>query len=71
MGTVHSIQNDSSIHSKPMERAIEARGADDAMSSMVRCVFFSKTHIVSRKFHVFNLSKFKVILMYAVLYCGS
>jgi len=35
--------------SKPVERAIEARGADDAMSSMVRSVTFAKTYIVSCK----------------------
>ncbi|CAL8123087.1 unnamed protein product [Orchesella dallaii] len=33
--------------SKPVERAIEARGADDAMSSMVRSVTFAKTYIIS------------------------
>ncbi|XP_014285464.1 lethal(2) giant larvae protein isoform X3 [Halyomorpha halys] len=32
---------------KPVERAIEARPADDGMGSMVRCITFARTYIIS------------------------
>lgn len=47
LSTVHSPIGDPPT--KSVERAIEARGTDDAMSSMVRSVTFAKTYIISRK----------------------
>ena len=45
------IQSPSELgETKPMERAIEARSTDDAMSSMIRTVSFSKTYIISCKY---------------------
>lgn len=35
------------MESRPVERAIEARPADDALGSMVRCLSFTKTFIVT------------------------
>ncbi|XP_063241015.1 lethal(2) giant larvae protein homolog 1 isoform X2 [Bacillus rossius redtenbacheri] len=32
---------------KPIERQVEARPADDSLGSMVRCLFFAKTFIIS------------------------
>ena len=37
---------------KPVERAIEARSSDDAMSSMVRTLSFAKTYLISCKIHL-------------------
>lgn len=56
--SLHTVQSPGDPPSKPVERAIEARGADDAMSSMVRSVTFAKTYIISRK-------------STAVIYCNS
>ena len=48
---------------KPVERSVEFRNTDDAMASMVRCLYFADTFIVNGKFcHrfqslVFNLHK--------------
>ena len=35
--------------SKPVERVVEARTADDSMSSMVRCLYFADTFVVTGK----------------------
>lgn len=32
---------------KPVERQIEARAVDDSQGSMVRCLYFSKSYIIS------------------------
>lgn len=37
----------SSLEPKPIERAIEARSSDDASSSMVRCLYMTRTFLVS------------------------
>nr|CAD7457896.1 unnamed protein product [Timema tahoe] len=37
----------SPIEAKPVERQIEARPVDDSLGSMVRCLFFTKTFIIS------------------------
>lgn len=43
-------ENFSPLEAKPIERQIEARPVDDAMGSMVRCLYFARTFIVSGKF---------------------
>jgi len=35
------------MEARPVERAIEARPVDDALGSMVRCLSFAKTFIVT------------------------
>jgi len=35
------------MEARPVERAIEARPVDDALGSMVRCLSFTKTFIVT------------------------
>lgn len=35
------------IEAKPVERAVEARPVDDSFGSMVRCLAFSRTFIIS------------------------
>ena len=35
------------LEARPIERAIEARPADDAMGSMVRCLYLFKTNVVN------------------------
>lgn len=35
------------VESKPVERAIEARPADDGLGSMVRCLYFANSFIIS------------------------
>ncbi|KAK9500860.1 hypothetical protein O3M35_002038 [Rhynocoris fuscipes] len=35
------------VETKPVERAIEARPVDDALGSMVRCITFARTYIIS------------------------
>lgn len=37
----------SPMEARPVERAIEARPVDDALGSMVRCLSFTKTFIVT------------------------
>uniref|UniRef100_A0A0V0G3S9 Putative tomosyn n=1 Tax=Triatoma dimidiata TaxID=72491 RepID=A0A0V0G3S9_TRIDM len=37
----------SDLETKPVERAIEARPVDDALGSMVRCLTFARTYIIS------------------------
>ncbi|XP_041364790.1 lethal(2) giant larvae protein homolog 1-like isoform X2 [Gigantopelta aegis] len=39
------------IESRPVERAVEARSADDSMASMVRCLYFADTFIVQGASH--------------------
>ncbi|XP_046335911.1 lethal(2) giant larvae protein homolog 1-like isoform X1 [Haliotis rufescens] len=39
------------IDSKPVERVVEARTADDSMSSMVRCLYFADTFVVTGGTH--------------------
>lgn len=34
---------------KPVERQVEARPIDDAMGSMVRCMYFAKSYIINSK----------------------
>ena len=36
---------------KPVERSVEFRNTDDAMASMVRCLYFADTFIVNGKFN--------------------
>ncbi|KAK4874231.1 hypothetical protein RN001_013591 [Aquatica leii] len=42
-----SDENFSPLESKPVERQIEARPVDDSMGSMVRCLYFARTFIIS------------------------
>ena len=35
------------LEPKPVERQVEARPVDDSQGSMVRCVYFARTYIVS------------------------
>lgn len=35
------------MEARPIERAIEARPVDDSLGSMVRCLSFTKTFIVT------------------------
>ncbi|KAG8310202.1 Lethal(2) giant larvae protein 1 [Homalodisca vitripennis] len=35
------------LEAKPVERAVEARPVDDALGSMVRCLTFARTYIIS------------------------
>lgn len=35
------------LEAKPVERQIEARAVDDGMGSIVRCLYFARTFIVS------------------------
>lgn len=35
------------VEPKPVERQVEARPVDDSQGSMVRCVYFARTYIVS------------------------
>lgn len=37
------------LEAKPVERQIEARTVDDGMGSIVRCLYFARTFIVSGK----------------------
>uniref|UniRef100_A0A1B6LPM2 Uncharacterized protein n=1 Tax=Graphocephala atropunctata TaxID=36148 RepID=A0A1B6LPM2_9HEMI len=37
----------SPLEAKPVERAVEARPVDDALGSMVRCLSFARTYIIS------------------------
>lgn len=37
----------SPIEAKPVERAVEARPMDDGLGSMVRCLAFARTYIIS------------------------
>ena len=37
----------SPIEARPIERAIEARPADDAIGNMVRCLCFAQTYIIN------------------------
>ncbi|KAL1117405.1 hypothetical protein AAG570_004731 [Ranatra chinensis] len=37
----------SDVETKPVERAVEARPVDDALGSMVRCLTFARTYIIS------------------------
>lgn len=37
----------SPLDAKPVERQIEARPVDDAMGSIVRCLYFARTFLVS------------------------
>lgn len=41
------------MEAKPVERQIEARPVDDAMGSIVRCLYFARTFIINGKY--FNL----------------
>lgn len=34
---------------KPVERQVEARPVDDALGSMVRCLYFARSYIISSK----------------------
>lgn len=40
----------SPMEARPVERAIEARPVDDVLGSMVRCLSFTKTFIVTGNF---------------------
>lgn len=42
----------SPMEARPIERAIEARPVDDALGSMVRCLSFTKTFIVTGIFNI-------------------
>ena len=47
------------IETRPIERQIEARPTDDAMMSMVRCLTFAQTFIISSRFtFILNYSFF-------------
>lgn len=37
----------SPIETKPVERQVEARPVDDSLGSMVRCLYFAKTSLIS------------------------
>lgn len=37
---------------KPVERQVEARPVDDALGSMVRCLYFARSYIISSKRYV-------------------
>ncbi|KAF5287521.1 hypothetical protein FQA39_LY04149 [Lamprigera yunnana] len=42
-----SDDNFNPLEAKPVERQIEARAVDDSMGSMVRCLYFARTFIIS------------------------
>lgn len=42
----------SPLEAKPVERQVEARQIDDSLGSMVRCLYFAKTFIVSGKYRL-------------------
>lgn len=39
----------SPVELKPVERQVEARPVDDALGSMVRCLYFARSYIISSK----------------------
>lgn len=39
------------LDAKPVERQIEARPVDDAMGSIVRCLYFARTFLVSGNYY--------------------
>lgn len=43
-------QNFNPMEAKPVERQIEARPVDDAMGSIVRCLYFARTFIINGKY---------------------
>lgn len=46
----------SPLEAKPVERAVEARPMDDGLGSMVRCLAFARTYIISGKRAFLTLS---------------
>lgn len=42
--------NEADADVKPIERAVEARSTDDAFGTMVRCLYFARTFLVSSKY---------------------
>lgn len=42
-----AAEEGSPLDAKPVERQIEARPVDDAMGSIVRCLYFARTFLVS------------------------
>lgn len=40
-------ENFSPLEAKPVERQIEARAVDDAMGSIVRCLYFARTFLIN------------------------
>ena len=58
----YSSPRSESPETRPVERAVEARaGSEDGLGSMVRCLYFSQTFIVNRKFFLFIRCKAIVI----------
>lgn len=43
------------LDAKPVERQIEARPVDDAMGSIVRCLYFARTFLVSGNYSFYIL----------------
>ena len=39
----------SPVELKPVERQVEARPVDDVLGSMVRCLYFARSYIISSK----------------------
>jgi lethal(2) giant larvae protein len=37
----------SPLEAKPVERQVEARPVDDSLGSMVRCLYFAKTFLIT------------------------
>ena len=37
----------SPLEAKPVERQVEARPVDDSLGSMVRCLYFGKTYLIT------------------------
>lgn len=47
-------QNFNPLEAKPVERQIEARPVDDAMGSIVRCLYFARTFLINGIFYFLN-----------------
>jgi lethal(2) giant larvae protein len=45
----------SPLEAKPVERQVEARPVDDSLGSMVRCLYFAKTFLITGMY-VFHIA---------------
>lgn len=63
-----AAEEGSPLDAKPVERQIEARPVDDAMGSIVRCLYFARTFLVSGNyFFVFVLFFFSCFVRFMLL----
>lgn len=61
----------SPAEAKPVERAVEARPVDDALGSMVRCLTFARTYIISGEYLLLYMSFNSTFTVFMSNFCFS